>query len=107
MGPASEHMVDPPEQRVGDGHDGLLVTAMAQPPIARGKGAALGACRRPSGLDQRAAQGAIALASTARASFAGALVIARTQPAPAGPLAGRGEHGMSTPISANTRSSVR
>src|SRR5262249_39120606 len=54
MGPAREHMVDHREQRVGDGHDGLLVPAMAQPPIARGKGAALGACRRPSGLDQRA-----------------------------------------------------
>src|SRR5499426_2529833 len=58
VGAASEHMVDHPKQRVGDGHDGLLMAAMAQPPIARGKGAALGARRRPSGLDQRAAQGA-------------------------------------------------
>src|SRR5262245_61117375 len=42
VGAASEHMVDHPKQGVGDGHDGFLVAAMAQAPIARGKGAALG-----------------------------------------------------------------
>src|SRR5215467_5036075 len=94
VGLASQEMVDGDEDSVGDGNDRFLVPAVLHDASVAGGEGAGGRVRAGAegGLDQRAAQPAVAFARPARSVLAGTLVVAGAQACPTGEMPRRGEH---------------
>ena len=83
-----QHMVDRPQQAMGDRHDGFLVAAMAHDSTLTGaEGAVLRVDRGEGAFDQRHAEPAVAFPRRSGLVLAGALVVARAEPRPAREMA--------------------